>query len=375
MKIALVGTAHPYRGGIAHWNMQLAQALSRRHSVDIFNFRRQYPGILFPGTSQFEENPAPPLLPAPRVVDSLDPFNWVSVGRKIRRTSPDLLLFRFWLPFFGPCFGTIARVAKRGTSARALFICDNVLPHERRPFDRTLTRYAFRQADGFLVQSASVEQDLQDFWPGAKYRLAPHPVYDMFGERTDREAARQKLGIHSRHVALFFGYVRGYKGLDVLLTAMGTLDPSLDVELVVAGEFYDDRRKYDDLISALPAGTRITIRAEYTPTERVREYFSAADVVILPYRSATQSGIAQIAYNFEVPVIATDVGGLAEVVRDGVTGFVVPAGDAGALARAMEAIFHGDTAERFGRNVRAERAKYSWEQMVETIEDLAGELR
>jgi glycosyltransferase involved in cell wall biosynthesis len=375
MKIALVGTASPYRGGIAHWNMQLAEALAGRHTVEIFNFRRQYPGFLFPGSSQFEDDPPSPSIPAPRLVDSMNPLNWISIGRRIRRASPDLMIFRFWLPFFGPCFGTIARVAKRGSSARVLFICDNVLPHERRPFDRVLTRYAFRQADAFLVQSTSVEKELLDFWPGARYRTAPHPVYNRFGDRTDRDAARTRLGLRGRRVVLFFGYVRAYKGLDVLLEATGLLDPALDVELVVAGEFYEDRSGCDERIRALPAGTRVTVRAEYIPTERVRDYFSAADVVVLPYRSATQSGIAQIAYNFDLPVIASDVGGLAEVVKNGVTGSVVPPGDARALADAITSFFSADVADRFRQNVRAEKARYSWEHMVRTIEALAEEMR
>lgn len=375
MKITLVGTASPYRGGIAHWNMQLAEALADRHTVEIINFRRQYPGFLFPGSSQFEDDPPSSSLPAPRLVDSMNPLNWISVGRRIRRASPDLMIFRFWLPFFGPCFGTIARVAKRGSSARVLFICDNVLPHERRPFDRTLTRYAFRQADAFLVQSASVEKELLDFWPGARYRTAPHPVYNRFGDRTDRDAARTRLGVRGRRVVLFFGYVRAYKGLDVLLEAIGLLDPALDVELVVAGEFYEDRSGYDERIRALPAGARVTVRAEYIPTERVRDYFSAADVVVLPYRTATQSGIAQIAYNFDLPVIASDVGGLAEVVKHGVTGSVVPPGDARALADAITSFFSVDVADRYRENVRAEKARYSWEHMVRTIEGLAEEIR
>jgi glycosyltransferase involved in cell wall biosynthesis len=375
MKIALVGTAAPYRGGIAHWNMQLAEALAGHHTVEIFNFRRQYPGFLFPGSSQFEDDAPSPAIPAPRLVDSMNPLNWISVGRRIRRSSPDLIIFRFWLPFFGPCFGTIARVAKRGSSARVLFVCDNVLPHERRPFDRALTRYAFRQADAFLVQSASVEKELLDFWPGARYRTAPHPVYSRFGDRTDRDAARGRLGLRGRRVVLFFGYVRAYKGLDVLLEAIGLLDPALDVELVVAGEFYEDRNTYDERIRALPPGTRVTVHAEYTPTDRVRDYFSAADVVVLPYRSATQSGIAQIAYNFDVPVIASDVGGLAEVVKDGVTGSVVPPGDARALANSITAFFGSGVADRFRQNVRAEKSRYSWEHMVRTIEGLAEEIR
>jgi glycosyltransferase involved in cell wall biosynthesis len=309
------------------------------------------------------------------MVDSVNPLNWISVGRQIRKQHPDLLIFRFWLPFFGPCFGTIARVAKRGTSTRVLLICDNVLPHERRPFDRLLTRYLFRQADYFLVQSDAVEQDLLRFWPGARYRNSPHPVYDRFGAAVDRAGARTRLGIRARHVVLFFGYVRAYKGLDVLINAMPMVARDFDVELVVAGEFYDDRRKYEELISTVAPDGLITLHPDYASTEKVRDYFSAADVVVLPYRSATQSGIAQIAYNFDVPVIASDVGGLAEVVKDGKTGYVVPPGDAEALGAAIGRFFREGAAGRFVPIIRAEKAKYTWEHIVRTIEDLAGERR
>lgn len=372
MNIALVGTAAPYRGGIAHWNMQLAAALAKHHTVSIYNFRRQYPAFLFPGTTQFETGEERPAVPAPRIVDSINPWNWVSVGRRIRLQQPDLLIFRFWLPFFGPCFGTIARVATRGTKTRVLCICDNVLPHERRPFDRLLTRYLFKQADFFIVQSDSVEKDLLQFWPGARYRKAPHPVYDRFGTAVDRAGARARLGIRARNVILFFGYVRAYKGLDVLINAMPIVAREHDVELVVAGEFYDDRLKYEEQIRAIAPDGLITLHPEYASTEKVRDYFSAADVVVLPYRSATQSGIAQIAFNFDVPVIASDVGGLGEVVKDGSTGYVVPPDDAEALGAALSRFFREGAAGVFVPNIREEKKKYTWEQMIHTIEDLAG---
>jgi glycosyltransferase involved in cell wall biosynthesis len=373
MKIVLVGAFAPYRGGIAHWNMQLADELALRHEVVAINFRRQYPSLLFPGSSQFEEN-APPGS-APRIVDSINPLNWLRVGRKVRGMKPDLLIFRYWLPFFGPCFGTIARAARSGKRPRTLFICDNVLPHEPRPFDRLFTRYAFKTAGGFIVQSAAVAKDLKEFWPQAIFRMAPHPVYNRFGARTDSTEARARLGLRARHILLFFGYIRGYKGLDVLLDAVHLMDAALDFQLVVAGEFYDDRSAYDRQIQQLGIGGRVVLFPEYAPTERVRDFFSAADVVVLPYRSATQSGIAQIAYNFDVPVIATDVGGLAEIVQEGKTGYVVPPNDARALAAALTRILGEDIPRDFLPHIVREKQKYSWAHMVQTIEELAADVK
>jgi glycosyltransferase involved in cell wall biosynthesis len=374
VNIIIVGTAYPLRGGIAHYNALLASALKARgHSVETITFKRQYPAFLFPGSSQEESGEGPYGDPAPRLVDSINPWNWWRVGRFVRRKRPDVLLFKFWIPFFGPCFGTIAAAARSAHSPRVIYVCDNVLPHERRPFDRLFTRYAFRRADAFLVQSDAVERDLLAFWPGARYRKSPHPVYDMFGPRLDRTTARAQLGMRKdERILLFFGYIRRYKGLDILLQAMRQVADRLDVRLHVVGEFYDDKGKYLSLAHRLRLDTVATFHAGYLPNDRVAAFFSAADAVVLPYLSATQSGIAQIAYHYDLPLLATDVGGLAEVVHDGVTGFVVPPADPAALAGAIVRFFEEGCADRFASGVRTEKQKYSWDALVDAVEDLAG---
>lgn len=370
MKIIIVSTAYPLRGGIAHYVALLGDALSKRHEVHTVTFKRQYPSILFPGKTQEEGGEGAHAAPAPQIIDSINPFNWIAVGRALRRQKPDLLIFKYWLPFFGPCFGTIARVAKRGTGTKVLFICDNVIPHEHRPFDAAFTRYAFRPVDYFIVQSRTVEHQLSKFWPGASYRLAPHPVYNIFGSPMDKAEARRLLNIRGSRVLLFFGYVRAYKGLHVLLRAIAALPREMDLHLMVVGEFYDDEQKYRMLIRELGLEDRVTINSDYVPNEMVGRYFSASDVVVLPYVSATQSGIAQIAYNFDRPVIATDVGGLAEVIIDGETGYVVPPEDASRLAAAIKKFYDEGREAEFAARVKQEKGKYSWENMVASIEEL-----
>jgi D-inositol-3-phosphate glycosyltransferase len=370
MRILIAGTAYPLRGGIAHYNALLARALSARHTVETITFKRQYPSLLFPGSSQEETADTPPAPPAPQMIDSVNPANWVAVGREVRRRRPDLLLMKYWLPFFGPCFGTIARTAKRGTGLKVVYICDNVVPHERRPGDVVFTRYAFAPADGFIVQSDAVERDLLRMVPQARYRKVPHPVYTLFGDAIPRDRARAALGIAEERVLLFFGYIRAYKGLQVLLDAVAALREP--VRLLVVGEFYDDEKKYREQIARLGLEGRVTVESAYVPNDRVGLYFSAADAVVLPYLSATQSGIAQIAYHFSLPVIATNVGGLAEVVRDGETGFVVAPGDPAALAAAIGRFYAEGKREAFALRVGEERKRYSWDAMVKGIEELAG---
>ena len=371
MKIVIVSTAYPLRGGIAHYVALLAEALGKRHQVETVTFKRQYPALLFPGKTQEESGEGVHATPAPQLVDSINPFNWFAVGRTLRQLKPDLLIFKYWLPFFGPCFGTIARVVKRGTNAKVLYICDNVIPHEHRPFDVAFTRYAFRSVDYFIVQSRTVEQQLKEFWPGAASRLAAHPVYNIFGSPMEKEEARRVLGVRGKRVLLFFGYVRAYKGLHVLIRAIAALPREMDLHLMVVGEFYDDEQKYRALIRELGVEDRITINSDYVPNEMVGRYFSASDVVVLPYISATQSGIAQIAYNFDKPVIATSVGGLAEVILDGETGYIVPPEDASRLAAAIKKYYDDGREAEFTARVRQEKGKYSWENMVASIEDLA----
>lgn len=371
MKIVIVGTAYPLRGGIAHYNALLASALSARHSVETVTFKRQYPAFLFPGKTQEESGGELHGTPAPQLIDSINPLNWITVGRKIRRRRPDLLIFKYWLPFFGPCFGTIGRIVKKGTSARVAVICDNVLPHEHRPFDALFTRFMFRQSDFFIAQSDAVERELTAFWPDARYRKVPHPVYNIFGSPMEPQHAKVLLGLPNKRILLFFGYVRRYKGLHVLLDAMRLVPPDLGIHLLVVGEFYDDEQKYRSQVRELNLDACVTIRSDYLPNEEVAKYFSAADAVVLPYVSATQSGIAQIAYNFDKPVIATDVGGLAEVVLHDKTGFVVPPGDPAALANAIEAFYRQDRGAAFTLEVEKEKKKYSWDNLVAAIESLA----
>jgi D-inositol-3-phosphate glycosyltransferase len=330
MKITIVGTAYPLRGGIAHYNALLYHELSRKHDVQVVTFTRQYPSLLFPGKTQVETEGELMRVPSEALVDSINPLNWIRVGRRIQRWSPDLIIFKYWLPFFGPCFGTIARVAKRGTQTKVLYVCDNVIPHERRPGDRAFTRFAFRAADYFVVQSDAVEKEL------------------------------------------VFGYVRRYKGLHVLLEALGRMTFPKDLLLLVVGEFYDDEEQYRRQIADLRLGDRVRVHAEYVPNDRVHLFFSAADAVVLPYVSATQSGIAQIAFNFDTPVIATAIGGLQEVVRDGVTGLIVPAGDPEGLARGIERFYREGREAALRANVQKEKLKYSWENLSRAIEDLVG---
>ena len=373
MNITIVGTAYPLRGGIAHYNALLAEALRKRHTVDTITFKRQYPSFLFPGKTQQETGETSQVPPAPELVDSINPFNWLAVGRMIRDRRPDLVIFKYWLPFFGPCFGTIARMARKNKHTKVLFICDNVLPHERRPGDKLFTRYAFSAGDYFIVQSAAVERDLKTVHPNAVYRFAPHPVYTIFGKAMEKHEARRLLGLAEERIVLFFGYVRRYKGLQVLLSALQEVRKSLPVHLLVVGEFYVDQAEYQKQIEDLGLQSSVTVVADYVPNDRVAAYFSAADVVILPYLSATQSGITQIAYNFDKPVIASDVGGLAEVVKHGVTGTIVPPNQPGLLAEAILEYYRRNLEAAMVPRVKEEKRLYSWDYFVEAIEALCRE--
>jgi glycosyltransferase involved in cell wall biosynthesis len=370
MNIVIVGTAYPWRGGIAHYNALLYKHLSKRHTVHIVTFSRQYPKILFPGKSQEEQGGIENALPAEQLIDSINPITWYTAAEAIARKKPDLLIFKYWLPFFGPCFGTIARLVRRWTGAKILFICDNVIPHEKRFGDAAFTRYAYRHVDAFIAQSAAVERDLNTFWPGSHYALVPHPVYEIFGSSVPKEQARAALGVDEERVILFFGYVRRYKGLHILLDAMPSILKSVKLKLLVVGEFYDDEQKYRNQIVERGLSENVIVHSDYVPNDRVNMYFSAADVVVLPYISATQSGIVQIAYQFDKPVIATDVGGLSEVVLNGRTGFIVKPEDPKAVVDAVLRFYKEGLESEFVRNVREEKKKYSWDNLVQAIEKL-----
>ena len=370
MKIVIVGTAYPWRGGIAHYLALLYRHLSERHDVEIVTFSRQYPKILFPGKTQEEQGGSDAAVPSEQLIDSVNPWTWHTAAQAIAAKKPDLLVFKYWLPFFGPSFGYIARVVKRRTNARVLFICDNIIPHERRPGDIAFTRYAFKSVDFFIAQSKAVERELIAFQPQAVYRYVPHPVYEIFGKPISQTIARKKLKLTEEKVILFFGYIRKYKGLDLLLRAMPEILRKTSVQLIVAGEFYDDEEKYRTLIRQLGLEKNVMVCSDYIPNEEVSVYFSASDVVVLPYVSATQSGIAQIAYQFDKPVIATDVGGLSEVVIEGKTGFVVPPNDERALAESVVRFYKERKAKQFQTGVRKEKRRYTWEALMHAIEEL-----
>ncbi len=378
MKIVIIGTAHPLRGGIAHYVGLLWKYLSRRHDVTIVTFSRQYPRLLFPGKTQEESGDAGIPVDSLQWIDSINPLNWVRTGLRIRAMHPDLILYKFWMPFFAPCYGVIAAIARLGRHTRTMFICDNVIPHEKRPGDKLLTQFAFRFIDSYVVQSRAVERDLHQWKRDPLTAYLPHPVYEIFGAELTRREARERLhAIHPRialgpdeRVLLFFGYIRDYKGLDVMLEAMALLPADAGIRLLVAGESYTDTSGHLRRARELGIEDRVIFHFDYTPNEHVALFFSAADVLTLPYKSATQSGIIQIAYNFHRPVIATDVGGLGEVVVDGCTGHLVPANDPQALAAAVTAFHTNDEFATFRDNVILEKRKYSWEHMVEGIEEL-----
>ncbi len=378
MNIVLIGTAYPLRGGIAHYVGLLWKYLSRRHDVRIVTFSRQYPKLLFPGKSQEESGDAGVPVASEQWIDSINPLNWIRTGFRVRALHADLIVFKFWMPFFAPSYGVIAAIARWGRSTRTMFICDNVIPHERRPGDKLLTRFAFRFIDSYVVQSRAVERDLRLWKKDPLLAYLPHPVYEIFGEESSRTEARaklremdpaMKLGDDAR-VLLFFGYVRDYKGLDVILDAMPAILAKTRVTLLVVGEFYNNEAQYRDQVRRLGIDDAVIFHSDYVPNEEVGAYFSAADVMTLPYKSATQSGIIQIAYNFHRPVIATDVGGLGEVIVDGRTGFIVPPEKPSAIADAVISFFENDRFEDFRAGVIEEKKKYSWEYMADGIEEL-----
>src|SRR5579883_362563 len=380
MRIVIVGTAYPLRGGIAHYVALLYRTLVRRgHEVKVITFKRQYPSILFPGKSQEEKGDAGIPIESEQIIDSINPITWMKAGAAAATFKPDLILFKYWLPFFAPAYGVIARTAKRltrkkGRECNVAFIADNVLPHEKRPGDIAFTKFAFKYVDTFIVQSDAVERDLKTVYPSAKFVRLEHPIYEIFGEREGRSFARAKLNIPGDAPAiLFFGYIRKYKGLDILLRALPTILSKLpNLRLIVAGEFYSDEQEYRALIEELKIPKEnLVLATGYIPNSEVTKYFSAANVVVLPYRSATQSGIVQIAYNFDVLVIVTDVGGLAEIVIDGKSGLVAKDATPETVANKVIEYFALDLEPKLTQGVIDEKRKYSWDAFAEGVEQLA----
>jgi D-inositol-3-phosphate glycosyltransferase len=374
MHLALVGPMPPYRGGIAHFSLALARALrGRGHTVSAVTFSRQYPARLFPGQTQFEPGPPPADTPeAPRLLDSVDPRSWLRTARYLRRLAPDAVVFAHWMPFFAPAYGSVARRLAQGP--RRIALVHNALPHERRPGDVALSRYFFGSTDGLLALSESVRRDLERLAPGVPLREAPHPVYPPEAPPVPRAEARQRLGLpEDAPVLLFFGFVRRYKGLDVLLDALPVIRRGAPgARLVVAGECYEGGEAYRRQIASLGLGEVVAFEDRYLAPEEVPLYFGAADLVVQPYRSATQSGVAQTAFGYGVPVLTTDVGGLAEAVPDGEAGLVVPPEAPEALAEAAVRFFREPGLAGRLRAGAAGRQRGSWGAVCEALESLAG---
>ena len=376
-KIVVLGPAHPLRGGIASSNERLALELQKEgFEVVMYSFSLQYPSILFPGKTQYTNDPPPKGIDIRTLLNSVWPPNWLATGLALRRENPDLIIVRFWIPFMGPSLGTVLRIATRGRATRVICIADNIIPHEKRPFDRLFTGYFIRSVNGFIVMSRSVGEELRQFSSSLPYSYAPHPVYDNYGDPVGREEALAGLGRPAdRRYLLFFGFIREYKGLDILLEAMA--DPrltGLPLHLLVAGEFYSDEARYRKLIADLGIGERLSLYDQYIPQEDVRRYFGAADLVVQPYRSATQSGISQLAYHFEKPMLVTRVGGLPEIVENGRSGYVVDISPS-AVADAILDFFQNDRKAVFEEGVREGKKRFSWSYMVETIKELYNKIQ
>lgn len=371
-----MGSAHPLRGGLAAYNERLARAFQHAgYQVKIFTFSLQYPSFLFPGKTQYSNEPEPADLDIEVVVNSVNPLNWIKTGRKIRRMKPDLLITKFWIPFMGPCLGTIARQVRKNNHTRVISVLDNIIPHEKRPGDFMLARYFVNHVDAFVAMSDQVMSDLGKFDTEKPRAFCPHPLYDHFGKRQSKAEAIKKLNLDSGFdYLLFFGFIRDYKGLDLLLGAMANPDiRKRKIKLLVAGEFYTDSKPYFDLIQKHRLENAVIMSNDFIPDSRVADYFNAASVVVQPYKDATQSGVTQIAYHFEKPMITTDVGGLAEIVPDGKVGYVVQP-SVNEISEAIIRFFNEDKEAEFLTNLRGEKKKYSWQRMIDTIEKLKSEL-
>jgi glycosyltransferase involved in cell wall biosynthesis len=369
--IIIVGPANPLRGGIATFNERMAQELiNEGHRVTIFTFSLQYPGFLFPGKTQYTTDPAPNGMDIRICVNSVNPFNWIKIGRILKKLKPDVLVLRFWIPFMGPCLGTIGKIAKKNKHTKVVGFFDNVIPHEHRPGDHLFTSYFIRQCDRFITLSQQVLNDLRTFTASKPAHLIRHPIYDHYGAKITHEDATAKIGVsaNSRYI-LFFGFIRSYKGLDLLLEAMGDARiKNSNIKLIVAGEFYEDEKPYYSIIEKHQLEDRVVLRTEYISDEAVKYYFGAADLVVQPYRTATQSGITQMAYHFEKPMVVTNVGGLPEIVPEGKAGYVV-APEPAAIANAIHNFFTTKTPDSFLETIKEEKKKYSWKAIAEGILD------
>ena len=367
-KILIVGPAYPLRGGLATYDERLCREfLAQGHSCEILSFSLQYPSLLFPGKTQFSTDKAPADLVIHSEVNSINPLNWIQIGNKFSKKKYDLVIFRYWMSFMAPSFGTIAR-ALRKSGARVIAITDNIVPHEKRFFDSAFTNYFLNSCDGFLSMSKDVQKQAQALQPNKKVAYVAHPMYDMFGSAQDKKLAKEKLGLAlDTNYLLFFGFIRKYKGLNLLLNSFAKVNRSgLKVKLIVAGEFYEDSAPYLAQIKELGLESDVVLKTDFIPNEEVSTYFSASDMVVQTYLSATQSGVTQIAYYYNKPMLVTDVGGLAELVPTGKVGYVCQQ-DEKEIAAAIHDFYTAQREPTFARGVEEEKAKFTWEYLTQQL--------
>ncbi|MFT4092810.1 MAG: glycosyltransferase [Niabella sp.] len=372
-KVIIIGPAHPLRGGLATFNHRLAKEfIAMGHKCTICSFSLQYPSFLFPGKTQYTDEPAPDGIRIYSKINSVNPVNWTKIGIQLKKEHADVIVVRYWLPFMGPALGTILRQVKRNKHTKIICIADNIMPHEKRAGDQQFTRYFIKPVDGFITMSEKVLSDLRKFDKTKPAVLVQHPLYDNFGTIVAKVDARLRLGLPpSGKIILFFGFIRKYKGLDLLLKAMACLKPEIqDIKLLVAGEFYEDEQYYSDLINELDIRDMLVLKTNFIADSEVRYYLCAADVVAQPYKNATQSGVTPLAYYFEKPMIVTNVGGLPALVPDEKCGLVVEP-DPAAIAAAIKRFYElGEN--HFIPHLRSEKEKYSWANIVKAIMSVVG---
>ena len=371
-KVVIIGPAHPLRGGLATFNQRLAKEfIVEGHNCSIYSFSLQYPSFLFPGKTQYSDEPAPEGITIHTVINSVNPVNWIKIGNRLKKEKNDIIVVRYWLPVMGPALGTILRRVKKNKHTRIICIADNVMPHEKRPGDKFFTKYFLKSCDAFITMSEKVMADLRLFEKDKPAQLVQHPLYDNFGPCISKAEARKHLGLpENEKIILFFGFIRKYKGLDFLLEAMADDKiKTAGIKLLVAGEFYEDAKHYYQQIEKLGIKGRLILKTDFIPDSEVQYYLCAVDAVIQPYRNATQSGVTPLAYHFEKPMVVTNVGGLPSLVPDEKAGLVVepnPAAIATGILR-----FYQLGENYFIPHLRSEKQKYSWLNIVKAVTDLA----
>lgn len=367
--VIIIGPAHPLRGGLASFNERLCREfIQQGYTAGIYTFSLQYPNFLFPGTTQYSSEPAPTDITIKVTINSVNPFNWLKVGFTLKKIKPDVIVVRYWLPFMGPCLGTILRIVKLNKHTKIICIADNIIPHEKRPGDKIFTQYFIKPVHAFITMSQKVLEQVKLFTHKPALQVV-HPLYDNFGEPVSKTTAREKLHIATEDkIILFFGFIRHYKGLDILLQAMHLLKQSANtanIKLLIAGEYYEDAMQYQELIKNLNLAQSIILHTQFIADSDVKYYLCAADFVIQPYRNATQSGVTPLCYHFNKPMLVTNVGGLPAMVANEKCGLIAEP-NPNSIAQKIEQLYQlGETF--FVANIQEEKKKYSWSNLTNAI--------